>query len=99
MTSPAHRRSARQGWRWGHWRDPVSDLRGGERVLRHCAVRGRGLDGAVLEQSARPAGEHRLVTVARGAGSPYLSSRERRRSARGVPPVWQVGQYWSERLA
>jgi hypothetical protein len=24
----------------------------------------------------------------------YLSSRERRRSARGLPPVWQVGQYW-----
>src|SRR6202050_1213975 len=29
----------------------------------------------------------------RGEGV-YLSRRDRRRSARGLPPVWQVGQYW-----
>ena len=26
----------------------------------------------------------------------YLSSRDSRRSASGLPPVWQVGQYWNE---
>src|SRR5271165_5915164 len=29
----------------------------------------------------------------------YLSRRDRRRSARGLPPVWQVGQYWSAESA
>src|ERR1700689_4414515 len=29
----------------------------------------------------------------------YLSRRERRRSARGLPPVWQVGQYWKAEAA
>src|SRR6185437_16024851 len=29
----------------------------------------------------------------------YFSRRDRRRSASGLPPVWQVGQYWSEESA
>src|SRR6266487_1773296 len=29
----------------------------------------------------------------------YLSRRDRRRSASGLPPVWQVGQYCSEESA
>ena len=29
----------------------------------------------------------------------YLSSRDMRRSASGLPPVWQVGQYCSEESA
>ena len=28
--------------------------------------------------------------------STYFSSRDSLRSASGLPPVWQVGQYWSE---
>src|SRR6185503_15382526 len=27
-------------------------------------------------------------------GTAYLSSRDSRRSAKTLPPVWQVGQYW-----
>jgi hypothetical protein len=27
-----------------------------------------------------------------------LSSRDSRRSASGLPPVWQVGQYWKDLL-
>src|SRR5690606_14418839 len=29
----------------------------------------------------------------------YLRRRDRRRSARGLPPVWQVGQYWRDESA
>src|SRR5690606_24542244 len=29
----------------------------------------------------------------------YLTRRESRRSARGLPPVWQAGQYWKDLLA
>lgn len=29
----------------------------------------------------------------------YLRRRESLRSASGLPPVWQVGQYWSEESA
>src|SRR5438045_2241927 len=32
-------------------------------------------------------------------GADYLSRRDRRRSASGLPPVWQVGQYCSEESA
>ena len=34
-----------------------------------------------------------------GHRSPYLRSRDSRRSASGLPPVWQVGQYWSDLVA
>lgn len=35
-----------------------------------------------------------------GAGrAGYFSSRDILRSANGLPPVWQVGQYWSEESA
>src|SRR6202042_3379303 len=29
----------------------------------------------------------------------YFSRRDRRRSASGLPPVWQVGQYWNAESA
>ena len=41
------------------------------------------------------------VTAVRGetrtcARVTYLTSRDSRRSASGLPPVWQVGQYWND---
>ena len=46
----------------------------------------------------RPGGWHAPVALAI-ARLYNLSSRESRRSARGLPPVWQVAQYWSEESA
>ena len=37
--------------------------------------------------------------AARARPGDYLSSRDSRRSASGLPPVWQVGQYCSEESA
>src|SRR6185369_1204129 len=37
--------------------------------------------------------------LALATGTGYLSRRDRRRSASGLPPVWQVGQYCSEESA
>ena len=31
----------------------------------------------------------------RPAARPYFSNRDSTRSASGLPPVWQVGQYWN----
>src|SRR5213080_1296531 len=44
---------------------------------------------------ARPCQGTELQAQAAG----YLSRRDRRRSASGLPPVWQVGQYWSAESA
>jgi hypothetical protein len=50
------------------------------------AVRGRTPTGPGPTAESRPS-------------SPYFSSRDSRRSARGFPPVWQVGQYCSAESA
>src|SRR5581483_707809 len=42
--------------------------------------------------------EKRLLRVAE-ARTRYFRRRDMRRSASGLPPVWQVGQYWSEESA
>src|SRR6266576_2171521 len=49
------------------------------------------------EDEAQPRWRSALALASPGAG--YLSRRDRRRSASGLPPVWQVGQYCSAESA
>src|SRR5205807_2270440 len=39
---------------------------------------------------------YQLSHVRVGHHFSYLRNFEKRRSARGLPPVWHVGQYWSD---
>ena len=54
---------------------------------RHLPARAGG--GATVRVPARDAGR----------AARYFSSRESTRSASGLPPVWQVGQYWNSESA
>src|SRR5438132_14101672 len=49
------------------------------------------------EDEAQPRWRSALALASPGAG--YLSRRDMRRSASGLAPVWQVGQYCSEESA
>lgn len=51
--------------------------------------------GGPRGHGARRAGR-RPLPGGRGPHPGYFSSRDIRRSASGLPPVWQVAQYWSE---
>lgn len=51
-------------------------------------TRGLGMAPAWRDGASRSPYAHRPARPT----APYFSNRDRRRSARGFPPVWQVGQ-------
>ena len=69
---------------------------------RCCAGCAGSVDDHHAASSRRPA---RAAAAAGRRGeqvvhlSSYLTSRDSRRSASGLPPVWQPGQYWNDRSA
>ena len=57
------------------------------------ALRGERAGHARAQARARTGDQDLLPSHRR---QPYLSSRDSRRSASTLPPVWQVGQYWND---
>ena len=50
-----------------------------------------GVDGCESAEDAEGGGQRTSWQEARRT---YFNNRDNTRSANGLPPVWQVGQYW-----